>query len=269
VEVEISFPEKAAIQSKTFAPMGLLIEDLDGNGTPEAYLTATHNPYFPSVVLQFNALTGERLQKYVHAGHLVTQPRAINLDRSGDVKELLLGGTSNAYGQAVLVVLDPRTMEGHGPVTSEYRLAGVGRAAERAYFRFPYTSVGRVRQTTHPLVRKIIRRRTSRRIQVEVFDGSYGADRTVDRPYVVTYFNYDLRPLAVGTSSEYDHLADSLAKSRLIEAPPDSEDLAAYRNQIQYWTGSGWTMKPTMNDQWREALHSDTTTASPSPSRQK
>jgi len=247
LEINFSFSEKPAVQANAFTPIGLIAGDLDDNGRPEVYLTAKHRPYFPGIVVQYDAVTGNQTRRYVHAGHLNAQPVALDLDRNGGIKEILVGGTSNAFGQGVFVVLDPRTMDGHGPVTAEYRLAEV----EPAYVRFPYTPLGRVQQISHPMLRRIGDRAASGRIRLEILDGTYGDGRVMNRPYVLVHLDYDLHPQTVGTSSDYDHLADSLVADGRLDAVPDGEDFARYRDRIRYWTGAGWTTEPTWNEEWK------------------
>jgi hypothetical protein len=248
LQVDFSFPEKPAVQSNAFVPMGLLAGDLDDNGRPEVYVTAKHRPYFPGIVVQYDAVTGEKMQRYIHAGHLNSQPLAVDLDQNGGVQELMIGGTSNAFGQGVFVVLDPRTMDGHGPITAEYRLAEADPAVERADLRCPYTPLGRVQQVTHPMVKRVRYWSASGQIRLEILVGTYGDGREVNRPYVLVHLNDALRPQSIGTSSQYDYLADSLVADGRLEAVPDGDDFARYRDQIRYWTGAGWTTEPTWNE---------------------
>ncbi len=254
LKVDFSLPEKPAVQPNAFAPVHLIVEDLDANGRPEVYLTAKHQPYFPGLVVQYDGHTGEKKRQYVHAGHLNVHPKVLDLDQNGKVQELLIGGTSNAYDQAVAVVLDPRTMDGHGPVTPEYRFDGLPPATERAYLRFPYTPVGKRQQTAHPRVRRIQPRTVPGRIRMEVLEGEYESQSANDQSFVLVHFNYALRPQTIGTSTHYDRLADLLVQRGRLDDIPDADDFAAYRNRIQYWTGGGWTTEPTTNERWRSTV---------------
>lgn len=269
LDVEFDFPEKPAVKPDKFSPRGLVVEDADANGRPELYLMAAHRPYFPGAVVQLDAVTGAQKQQYVHAGHLNVGPVAMDLDQGGGAKEILVGGTTNAYSQGVFIVLDPRSMDGHGPVTAEYRPAEMAPAAERAYLRFPYTRVGEVQQASTPSVLGIRARPGDGEIRLRVRDGTFRPERADAPSYVLVHLTRALRAEAVGTSTGYDLLADALVATDRLDTVPDADDFARYRDRIRYWTGSGWTTEPTMNAQWRAALQADTTAVSPFPSRQK
>jgi hypothetical protein len=86
---------------------------------------------------------------------------------------------------------------------------------------------------------------------LEILDGTYGDGRVMNRPHVLVHLDYDLHPQTVGTSSDYDHLADSLVADGRLDAVPDGEDFARYRDRIRYWTGAGWTTEPTWNEEWK------------------
>jgi hypothetical protein len=72
---------------------------------------------------------------------------------------------------------------------------------------------------------------------------------------VLVHLNYALRPQSIGTSSHYDYLADSLVADGQLEAVPDGDDFAVYRDQIEYWTGASWINHPTFNRRWRGERH--------------
>jgi hypothetical protein len=261
--LEVSFPEKPAVQADAFGPVGMIVDDLDADGHPELYLTAKHSPYFPSLLLQLDAVTGEETGRYVHPGHLYAEPVALDLDQnesdeSGGVQEILVGGTSNAYEQAVFAVLDPRDLSGHGPVTDEYRVAGMDRATERAYLRFPRTKVGQAQRARLSRVRNIRHRAAGGRIWVEVSDGVRKTQVGKNASFLLVHLDYDLHPRSVGTSNGYDRLADSLAQEGDIDAVPDADDFNAYRERIRYWSGRRWVMTPTLNARWKAGSEADT-----------
>jgi hypothetical protein len=257
LDVEFDFPEKPAVEPDNFSPRGLLVEDADANGRPEVYLTAAHQPYFPGVVVQLDAVTGAQKQQYVNAGHLNVGPVAMDLDQDDRPKEVLVGGTSNAYSQGVLIALDPRSMDGHGPVTEEYRLAEMDPAAERAYLRFPYTRVGQVQQASTPSVFRIRTRPGNGGIRLRVRDGTFRPERADARPYVLVHLTRALRAETVGTSTEYDLLAEALVAADRLDTVPGADDFARYRDRIRYWTGTGWSTEPVLNQAWRRALRSN------------
>lgn len=235
------FPNKPAVRAGRYSPAGMVIRDLVGGDQPEVYVTTSHRPYFPSLFLQLDARTGEEMGRYVHAGHFKAGPVPVDLEDDG-TEELLIGGYTNAYDQAAIAVLDPRRVAGHGPVTPEYAVSGHDRAAERAYIRFPQTKVGAVQGDGVSVVRRI-RVREDGRIEVQVRDGHAGSVERGDEAYILVYFDRSLRPQAVGTSSHYDRLADTLAQRGALDSEPDAEYFEQYRGRLLYWTGEEWQAK--------------------------
>jgi hypothetical protein len=255
LHLSASFPGKPAVTPTGFNAHGLKIGDLNADGRPEVYVTTTHRPYFPSVLLQLDARTGTEMGRYVHPGNLKAGPRAVDLEGDG-IQEVLIGGHTNAYHQAAFIVLDPRRVQGHGPVTPAYRVSGLPPAAERAYVRIPRTKIGKAQDAFITVAD--INLRSGDRIEVQVEEGSLEKNQSRYKPDFRLYFESTLQPQAVGTSSRHDQLADSLAQRDLIESVPDAEYFQQFRTRLQYWTGSEWSSEPTTNARWREAVAVDT-----------
>ena len=249
------FPNKPAVQAGQYKATGMAVGDFTGGGRPELYVTTAHQPYFPSLFLQLDARTGEEMGRYLHAGHFKAGPVPVDLEADG-TEELLIGGHTNAFDQAAFAVLDPRRVEGRGPVTPEYATAGIGPAAERAYVRFPRTKVGAAQGEGLSLVRGI-KVREDGQIEVQVREGRVGGAGQGDEAYILVYFDRSLRPQAVGTSSHYDRLADTLAQRGEIDAVPSPGYFERYRGRLQYWTGEGWQAEPTTNVRWRQSAQGD------------
>ena len=258
-----SFPNKPAVTPEDYMAHGLTVGDFNADGRPEVYVTTTHQPYFPSILLQLDATTGAEMGRYVHPGYADIGPHAIDLEDDG-IQEILIGGHTNAYHQAAFIVLDPRHIRGHGPVTPEYQVTGHAPAAERAYVRIPRTKVGRAQDSFIGVSNIFLR--DEERIEVKVGEGSLETNQSEQRPNFRLYFDRSLHPQAVGTSSRHDQLADSLVQRGRIETTPDAEYFQDFRTRLKYWTGSGWSSEPTTNARWREAVATDSS-AQRQPSR--
>ena len=249
-----SFPNKPAVTPEDYMAHGLTVGDFNADGRPEVYVTTTHQPYFPSILLQLDATTGTEMGRYVHPGYVEIGPHAIDLEDDG-IQEVLIGGHTNAYHQAAFVVLDPRHIRGHGPVTPEYQVDGHAPAAERAYVRIPRTKVGKAQDSF--IAVSDINFRDEGRIEVQVEEGFLEVNEGRYKPDFRLYLDRSLRPQAVGTSSRHDQLADSLIQRGRIETAPDAEYFQDFQVRLKYWTGSGWTSEPTTNARWREAVATD------------
>jgi len=240
---DVSFPEKPAVVSARFRPRGLLIRNLVGDKQPELYVTAVHETYFPALLLQLRPTTGAKQQRYLHPGHFSGGMQAADIDRDA-TRELLAGGYSNAFGDPFLAVLDPRRFEGHAPTRGAYAAEGPGRAPHHAYLRFPPTKAQKEAPATNRMVRRLNVESSPWRVTVEYRDGRL--ERADTSPYVLMHLARTLRPIAMGTSSLHDRLVDKLVGEGRLGAGLGPEDFRRYQQQIQYWTGAGWTTEPTV-----------------------
>jgi hypothetical protein len=227
------------LKGKKFTPVDLHAGDLDANGTKEVYAVLRHQPYFPGYLMKFNANTGAEQARYVHPGHLRRSPfKVANLD-DDPAKELLIGAHSNAYGDAVLIVLDSRRIQGHAPVQGEYAVTGIDPADHEAYLRFPSTAVGQAEPQLHTFVRRTRTNIQTDLITAEVQDGRFPEDETVSS-YVLVTFTFDFKPVSMGTSSQFDRLAKQLVQQGRLDSVPDADDFERYLQRIRYWTGEEW-----------------------------
>jgi hypothetical protein len=87
---------------------------------------------------------GELLREYWHSGYVgLHNLRLADWDGDGR-EELFLGGVSNGYGCATLVVLDPDTMEGASvEQNQDYQLQGCKPGKEIARLLFPRSCINR------------------------------------------------------------------------------------------------------------------------------
>jgi len=246
---DVSFPRAPAVTTKGFGANHLRIGDFDANGRPEMIVTLQHNKYFPYLVLKLDAETGREVGRYIHPGYFFSHPLIVDLNADG-VNEILLTGVNNAYDQAVFTVLDPRYVDGHGPTRGDYVVEDTEPAREIAYLRIPATVVDSTQPKTVNKGSSLSHYRTRERILVEVWDGRHpGSEKR--KSQVLIRMDYDFKPVAIGTASHYDRLADRLAASEEIDKVPDYDYFQWYKRQFQYWTGSGWTKESTINARWQ------------------
>jgi hypothetical protein len=232
------FYRKAEISSKTYRAVDLRAGDLDADGRGELYASLRHTTYFPGALMKFDLKTGREMARYVHPGHFVHGSFEVeNLDDDA-AKELLIPGHSNAYGDAVLAVLDTRRIQGHSPVRGSYAVKGLQPAEHEAYLRFPTTIVGERSPRLLPFVRRTNANPRAEVFIAEVQDATLSGDDT--SAYVLVTFTFGFDPVSVGTSSQYDRLARQLVEEGRLDAGPGNETFERYRQNIRYWTGDGW-----------------------------
>lgn len=105
-------------------------------------VTSHHYLHHPNQVALLSA-EGKLLREYWHSGHLYSLEMA---DFDGDKSpDIYLGGISNGYRAATLVVLDPRNFHGASAeaASPNHQLRGFTRGNERARLVFPRTCINR------------------------------------------------------------------------------------------------------------------------------
>ncbi len=102
-------------------------------------VSSRDDPYFPSQVALVGA-DGKTISEYWHSGHL---DRMAIMDREHGRPKILLGGVSNGYRQATLVVLDPDAIKGASVELArpEIQIHGFGNAQEHKRLLFPRSCV--------------------------------------------------------------------------------------------------------------------------------
>ena len=109
--------------------------------TRKLVVTSIHLAHHPCQVVVLSH-QGATLGEYWHSGHLY-QIDLADLDGDG-TEEILLGGISNGYGAATLVVLDPRDLGGASVEENpDYQLQGFPPGREKARILFPRTCINR------------------------------------------------------------------------------------------------------------------------------
>ncbi|HUQ91467.1 MAG TPA: helix-turn-helix domain-containing protein, partial [Bryobacteraceae bacterium] len=102
-----------------------------------------HHTEYPAVLLVVDG-KGKQRGEFWHAGHL-NSLRTLDLDGDG-VVELLAGGVQHGAEQAVLVVLDPRRIEGAAqlePAAHPLQLQKMSKGTEKVVVYFPRTALNR------------------------------------------------------------------------------------------------------------------------------
>ncbi len=246
LSTDLSFPRSLGLFDGPMYPHAMIIGDLTGDGRAELLAALNHQRYFPAVVRLYDLETGKERAAYLHAGRIYAADAG---DLTGDgVQEVVVGGINNALDTAFLAVLDPREMNGHGPITGRYEPEGWARAAERAYVRIPRTEVGEhlrsyIRWVS---VRGIHLDAWNRTLQVRVVEAPENAmDGLVPRD--VSYdisFNADLEPQRIGTGDAYDLMADHLLEEGFLDEPPTVSYFSEFMQMLMYWDGESWREEP-------------------------
>ncbi len=136
---------------------------LQVGGRPRVLVSSTQFPYYPTQIAALSAC-GKLLGEYWHSGHL-------NHMAAGPNGLLYLGGVSNSYKAATLIVLDPAALSGASvEENQDYQLLEFEPARERARILFPRTCLSRKLEPWN-VVSKL--RVTTREITVGVTETSH------------------------------------------------------------------------------------------------
>jgi hypothetical protein len=188
-----------------------------GGGKTGVLAAAYHRPYHPTQVVLLSA-EGEILREYWHTGYFLAAAVA-DLDKDGH-DEIYLGGISNAYNAAVLVVLDPDTMEGASldPVDPTYQLLGFPPPSEIARIVFPRTALS-LSQEPYNLVQRIgvsDNELVVTFIETTVDGGAHGS--------VWFHFDANLQLTDVSRGDNHVQLWESLRSTGILQQPWTEED---------------------------------------------
>lgn len=243
ITTDPSFPVGSVWKAAIYGVQAIEAGEFDGTGAPEAYVLLASNLY-AARVLKLDASRGVETGAYHHPGavfHLV--PADVN----GDGRtELLLGGTSNAFNDAVVAIVDPARMSGMALHTGDYGIDGMDPAGEMAYLRIPRTIVGLAdRKNARNRVKEVGFNVQNRTIRVSVVD-----DAEVSQPH--PDFHIVLRPdlsvELIEPGDGYEVLAGEMYREGTIDRAADKRYLEEFaRERILWWNGTGWQNRPTWN----------------------
>lgn len=123
-----SFADRYFIRDFIVAPLG-------EGGAPAIVVTSAQSPYYPNQVVLLSG-RGKLLGEYWHSGYLEHVAVGGN--------NIYLGGISNSYKAATLVVLDPKHVTGASvEVDHDHQLLGFPPAHEKARVLFARTCINR------------------------------------------------------------------------------------------------------------------------------
>lgn len=242
LQYRLDFPSHPEIGDDLYRVQMLAVEDVDDDGAFDLIATLNHYAYFPSLVIRYDAATGQEQGRYAHLGWFRTMT-LVDLNEDGK-EELVLGGINNALDKTpVLAVLDPSRLSGQGPGHPSYAITGMERAHEVAYVRFPISLVSKESLHPAPTVGRLTVQSDTRRLVAEVAEGRLDKKSIL----LLAHFSFDLKPTDVGTGDSYDIRARQLVEEGRLDRMPDSTYWQAYMSEIQYWDGDEWRNEPVVH----------------------
>jgi len=242
---KLVFPNNP-VEDNNFRASSVDVGDFDNDGKPEVYILA-YGDLYPGFLLKLDALTGKELGIYINTGQFQSMD-FVDLNNDGK-QEILLAGVNNALRSACLVVLDPKHIDGHSPLTEKYKLEGYKQGTAKYYLLIPPTIIGQVykdKSKWNAAGVDMINYK-DKIIKLTVKDVNLNLEYI---PTFYIFFNFQLRSLYVTTSDYYDMLAEKLKREGKISAIPNQNYFQEYLKTIQYWDGEKWVNKPVMNGKY-------------------
>lgn len=207
----------------------LMTGDFDRDGDPEVLVGATHNPWYPFVIIRLRARDGSFVSEYWHNG---ATPYIVQKDLDGDgLEELLFAGQNNRFAKACLLVLDPRNISGHGPAPQGFAPDGVLPGKEKYYLLFPRTDlIARADDITNRAFN--LNLRANGQIEMIVQE-----PLDFDRAELYYYLDSDMRCVRLGISDHFTAVHERFQREGVLKRPIDSAYVERVRTGIEYWDG--------------------------------
>ncbi len=242
---------KTTFAGSYYLPPSMDVGDFGGTGKCEILFVARQDVWWPAVVGLLNARNGEIAGTYWHPGWIAAAARDIDGDR---IQELIVSGYNNAFKLNSLAILDPRYMSGHAPSTPDFSPNGVVPATEKYYVLLPAPDLFglslRLPAGTgsgFSIVRgSMIEIRTSRFILLN----------RKEEFVVEVFFEFDgsLRCINVRLGDEFVALHRRLEREGKVKEKVDDHYIEELRRSVQYWDGTRFVQKQTINKKYLEKI---------------
>lgn len=217
---------------------------------PRLFVVSNAIQFFPNRLFEVDPSDGREVASYLHAGPITCANVA---DINGDGRsEILLGGMSRPYLQAMLVVLDPSNINGYSVCTPDFVVVNTAKANEMYYILFPKTDVFKAGNPDPFNMTNRILPGVKGFLQVFVDELPIGAKTRARLVYSVGP-NMKVDG-AVGNSFDTAH--ERLKKEGKITSTLDEAYRQNLLSSIQYWDGEKFVHTPTMNKRYKGILHS-------------
>ena len=216
----------------------LIVGDFDKDLKPDIIIGASHNPWFPYVIVHLNPIDGSYISEYWHPGIV---PYFLHKDLDGDgIEELIFAGQNNRLGRACMFVLDPRKIEGYAPTPSEYVPLGVPKGRELYYVVFPATDLIKGwMDIANQVIKTNLRADGTIEISVLEHIDEY-------KPEIYYYFDKELRCIRVRGSDHFTAAYKMYKDQGKIKGDLTDDYFEKLRRNVLYWNGKSFVHEPTM-----------------------
>ena len=228
--------------------------DLDGDGFKEVVLYFVDRLYFPSGVTVFS-VKDEVARTFIHAGH-IQQMIVDDYDDDG-LSDIVVAAECSRTDNSVLIVLDPRHIQGSSPPLDWVRFPGYEQNVAKYLILMPKSVVfdaqyGVERNyAERPNIRTLFVTENDR-VQIGVCEWNMCNTCAV----LLYTFGPDWRCTEVGTTEPYDQEFDRLKKDghKQLRGITKNEYLESLKSGFRYLDGKAFIAGPVMNSGYRELM---------------
>jgi hypothetical protein len=213
-----------------FSIRGFVADDLDGDGRSEVIVTSNARGFFPAQMAVLGP-DGKLRGEYWNSGQL-SDIACIDLERDGR-KEIVVSGQNNEYRKGCLIVFDADRISGCSPQSvDKFVSPGIPTGTQRAYVLFPRSdvslsdfpseNVGSIAVLSNDLI---------------LIDMGFSR--------IIFEMDFGLVPRLARTSHTFEQLHKIALREGRVTSVLDDAYFDALRSGILFWTGTGWSHKPS------------------------
>jgi hypothetical protein len=217
-------------------------------GKSEVVAAAGHFPWLPSDIVRLNGNDGTLISEFWHPGAL--EAFAKKKIQGGSGAELVFGGKNGLFGQAALLVMDPRQVEGLAPMPDSSKPKGIGPGSEKYYVLFPGSDIQQF--WNDPAVVDEINLASDGTLEVIV------DEKTTSHPDAQIHFIFDstFSCIRVSGSNTFTWVHDEYKKEGKVSSVLDDRYFEELRKKVEYWDGDRFVNKVAMNKHYLETIKS-------------
>lgn len=193
-----------------------------GKESPRILVSSNHYAHNPNQIAMLDA-TGKLISEYWHAGHLLSIAHA-DLNDDG-VDELLLGGVNNGYGQATMIIFDPRRVSGASR-QPQRQILGLPSGTEKAVVLFPKSCLSHNAPYNRVFELRVTR---ERRIMVAVVEGVAEDDNPGEMIYE---FDFKLTVISARPDSHLQEHHRVLEEKGTVDHSLIDQEIANLRDEV-------------------------------------
>lgn len=211
---------------------------------PKFYSIGRAKRWFPGFLIELDPDNGTILQTYWHSGHFQSVTKW-DYDNDGS-ESIVLGATNNAYDRAALIVLNPDSIEGHSPMTSEYIPLGIKRSAEQYYITIRPSDLNSKfsaeAYNSLPLLFLTDNERLTART-LETWSLLY--DDVTPNIAIYYIFDKDFRVVNINSGDPLIDLYPKLFEEGKVSEPLTDQFWKTLKDSVLYWNGNKFVSQPT------------------------